>query len=583
MTAAKTRRPGSLPAPRPPESGPRDTPPPALSGPGRDRQWSVRTLLIWLVLACLLPGIIGAGIFLAREYREGRAQLEKDTLQTARALAQAVDNRILRSEALTQGLASSDLLARGDLAGFHAQARQALKRTSLVDSVALVDKTGQQLVNTRREWGQPLPRTGNPELVRRVIETGEPQVSNLYRGATIDHLVMTVAVPVIVRQEVAYVLLAPIPPEHFTAILEAQHFPPGWVATILDGTDTIVARTREGEKYLGQKPAAGYLESKAGRGDGAVDFIMKDGVPVLSVFARSPLTRWSVAINIPQEQLAARLSRRLLLVLFGIAALFAAGLCLAWIVGGMIARSFQALLAPAAALGAGEAIAPSPVSVREAAEVAAAMGEAAGLLQKRSAALQESESRFRLLADYAPAMIWLAGNDRECYWFNRPWLAFTGRCMDEERHGGWAEGVHPDDLAPCLQTYNDAFEHREAFAMEYRLRRHDGEYRWVSDQGVPRFEADGIFAGYVGACIDITDNKRAMEAIEDINAELESRVAQRTAELLAANRELEGFTFAASHDLRAPLGRINSFSTLLECRYRDRLEGDGLLFLDFIR
>ncbi|HZX33050.1 MAG TPA: ATP-binding protein, partial [Rhodocyclaceae bacterium] len=131
--------------------------------------------------------------------------------------------------------------------------------------------------------------------------------------------------------------------------------------------------------------------------------------------------------------------------------------------------------------------------------------------------------------------------------------------------------------------YNDAFEHREAFAMEYRLRRHDGEYRWVSDQGVPRFEADGAFAGYVGACIDITDSKRAMEAVEDINAELENRVAERTAELLAANRELEGFTFAASHDLRAPLGRINSFSTLLESRYRDRLEGDGLLFLDFIR
>lgn len=204
-------------------------------------------------------------------------------------------------------------------------------------------------------------------------------------------------------------------------------------------------------------------------------------------------------------------------------------------------------------------------------------------IERRNDALQESEARFRLMADCAPVLIWVAGLDRLYNWFNRPWLAFTGRTMHQELGNGWAEGVHPDDFERYLRAYAEAFERRAKFAVEYRLRRCDGEYRWMIDQGVPRFEADGKFDGYVGACIDITEKKQATQAVERINAELERRVQERTAELVAANRELEGFTFATSHDLRGPLGRINSFSALLEQKYADRIDGDGLLFLSFIR
>jgi PAS domain S-box-containing protein len=129
-------------------------------------------------------------------------------------------------------------------------------------------------------------------------------------------------------------------------------------------------------------------------------------------------------------------------------------------------------------------------------------------------ALRESEGRFRLVANTAPVMIWMSGPDKLCTYFNRPWLEFTGRPIEAELGNGWAEGVHPEDLKFCLDTYTKAFEHHESFKMQYRLRRHDGQYRWVSDIGVPRFNADGSFAGYIASSIDITERKQAEEALE---------------------------------------------------------------------
>ena len=129
------------------------------------------------------------------------------------------------------------------------------------------------------------------------------------------------------------------------------------------------------------------------------------------------------------------------------------------------------------------------------------------------AALSESEERFRSLANSAPVLIWLAGLDKLCYWFNDVWLNFTGRTLEQEQGNGWAEGVHPDDLDRCLETYVTCFDNRQSFSMEYRLLRSDGSYRWILDNGMPTF-AKGIFTGYVGSCIDITEQKQLSVSLE---------------------------------------------------------------------
>ena len=122
-------------------------------------------------------------------------------------------------------------------------------------------------------------------------------------------------------------------------------------------------------------------------------------------------------------------------------------------------------------------------------------------------ALRESEERFRNMADTAPVLIWVAGTDKLCTFFNTKWLTFTGRTMLQELGDGWTKGVHPEDLDRCLRIYTESFDARLPFDMEYRLRYADGTYRWVRDEGVPRFGPDGVFAGYIGSCTDITDIK----------------------------------------------------------------------------
>jgi PAS domain S-box-containing protein len=122
---------------------------------------------------------------------------------------------------------------------------------------------------------------------------------------------------------------------------------------------------------------------------------------------------------------------------------------------------------------------------------------------------RDSDDLFRLVADRLPLLVWISGLDKLCTYFNKPWLDFTGRPLEAEIGNGWADGVHAADLQHCLDTYTRAFDHRQPFMMEYRLRRHDGEYRWVLDNAVPLFDPDGSFAGYIGACFDVSEFRRA--------------------------------------------------------------------------
>jgi PAS domain S-box-containing protein len=135
------------------------------------------------------------------------------------------------------------------------------------------------------------------------------------------------------------------------------------------------------------------------------------------------------------------------------------------------------------------------------------------LAETMTVSLRESEQHFRNLANSGSALIWTSGPDKNCNYFNDPWLRFTGRKLEQELGNGWTTSVHPEDRARCLQIYSEAFDRRDTFSVEYRLRRADGEYRWLRDEGSPRYDSQGEFIGFIGYCIDITSHKRIANAL----------------------------------------------------------------------
>jgi PAS domain S-box-containing protein len=149
---------------------------------------------------------------------------------------------------------------------------------------------------------------------------------------------------------------------------------------------------------------------------------------------------------------------------------------------------------------------------------------AADLIDRKQTedALRHSEQRFRVITEASPVLVWMAGTDKLCHYFNKGWLDFVGRSLEQEAGNNWAENVHPDDFDRCLQMYNSCFDARRRFEMEYRLRHHSGQYRWILDCGVPRYAPDGTFEGYVGGCLDIHDQREAAEVRQRLAAIVES-------------------------------------------------------------
>lgn len=373
-----------------------------------------------------------------------------------------------------------------------------------------------------------------------------------------------------------------------------------------------------------------------------------------------------------------------------------------WLVHRAWIRRMEHLEATARALGQGDYLART--GMRESDELGA-IGQA---LDGMAEALQQQHQHLHTVANASPVLLWTSGLDKGCDWFNERWLAFTGRTLAQEQGNGWTEGVHPDDFERCLAVYTQSFDAREPFSMEYRLRRHDGQYRWMLDQGMPRLDAQGVFVGFIGSCLDITDTKeleakvlaqadyfrvlveratsfiavldtegrrlyanpayrqllgddrtrpgqlswddvhpddlialhqvfyktvrtgigqtarfrlvtpqgevrhlsshggvirlpdgsvgqvvvvshdvtaqvQAEEHLRQINAVLEQRVAERTAELQVVNQSLESFVYSVSHDLKAPLRGVDGYSRLLEHDHLAQLDDEGRWFVTQIR
>jgi len=194
--------------------------------------------------------------------------------------------------------------------------------------------------------------------------------------------------------------------------------------------------------------------------------------------------------------------------------------------------------------------------------------------KKAELRLHESEERFRLMADSASVMIWVADPKGSYTYFNKRWLTFTDRTFGQQKGHGWEKSVHPDDLARYKQLTKQAMKEKEPFTVEYRLRRYDDTYRWIVDNGAPRFSAEGEFLGFIGSCIDIEDIKKAQK-LETSNAVLKSERRH----LLDLNKAKDEFISLASHQLRTPATGVKQYVGMLLEGYGGKLSPQQLLLL----
>ena len=474
---------------------------------------------------------------------------------------QEIVSRITLLEALAQGITTKHLDDSEALQKI-LEARPTLQ-TFFNDGVAFGGVDGTVLADFPMVPGRVGANFKDRDYILGPIQQGRVTIGKPVRSALTQSPSFVIAVPVKDTQGQVIGVLAGVidlGKANFLDRITANTYGlTGGYLAVVPKSRLIVTATDK-RRIMEELPVSGIspaLDRFIQGHEGTQIFVNPLGVEVLASAKGVPAADWYMATMLPTEEAFApirSMQHRILL----------ATVLLTLLAGGLIWWMLRRLLSPLLAslktltIRAVTNQPPEPLLVHKKDEIGDLIDGFNHLLEtlnQREKALQESEELYRSVTDQGQALIWLAGLDKGCYYFNQPWLNFTGRSLQQEFGNGWAEGVHPDDLQRCLDVYLKAFDLRESFSMTYRLRHHDGQYRWILDDGAPRYDSQNQFVGFVGHCLDITEGKQA----EEINTFL-SQVSW----VMPDERFFDA------------LARFLAQSLQMDYVCIDRLEGDGL-------
>ena len=511
----------------------------------RSRKPPVRRALVSLVLALIVPGVLGLLALLYQIYRDDLSRSHKDTLLTARAMTQAVDAELGRARTLALSLATSSHLAVSDLAGFHRRAQALLQTEDIASNVVLSNAQGQQVLNTLRPFGEPLAPHGNPVQVARVFDSARPAVSDVFTSATTGKPIVTVDVPVFAGQgKVMYGLSVVLAPQHLGDLLRNQKLPQDWVSSISDSTGTTSARSGGADRFVGTKVNPELLNHLKEAPEGAFESITRDGVPAVIAYSRSAVSGWTVAIAVPKAALIAPWQRTLVLLAAGVLAVLAVGTGIAWRQGGRIAQSIQGLTAAAVAMSEGRHSPPADLHFNEAQQAADAIDSSAKLLADRTDAQRAALDALRDRESQ------LAEAQRLAHLGNWYWDAATDTVTvsDTMKRLFGRDDIHPlkeqdgTVYAPGEWMRLDAAVQRarqtaEGFDLALAARHADGRPLWVQARGEAVQGADGTILGLRGTFQDTTDSRQAEEALRASKSMLDAALASMTDAVFISDAE----------------------------------------------
>jgi len=489
------------------------------------RQNPSKSNLAWQILfgSLLVALSVAALVFL--EFDRERKHLEQNLQLTVTALSKAVDIEVeTATTGATMLLASNkDLIERKDFAALHAHLSQAMAQARLIEHVALIDRTGQQLINTLMPFGTPLPISKNLDKYVPVFEGGHSSISPLSSGTLSGHHEIFITIPVKLRDQIPYVFVAVVPVSHFNGLLTSLGIPPEWLGNIFDAQGTIIARTRDESKFIGKKVSAGLQAQLAARSYGIFESRNLDNVDSIAAFYHAGTTGLGAAIGVPKE------------LIF-------------W-------QALEAQLIP------GAFIALTVVFFLLAWHYGLALMHQRDTERRFSASLSNAAVGFAMTA--------LDGVFMDC---NQAFRDLTGYSADELRILRFQHFIHPDDLPENMVLYGLlARGEIPAFVVENRFVRRDGRVVWVR-KSVSMVRGDDFAPRWSFALIeDISDRKQAEMELEEKNKALERSTA-----------DLEQFAYVASHDLQTPLRNVVHYTQLLERRYKGNLDSEANLFIGFI-
>jgi PAS domain S-box-containing protein len=469
----------------------------------------LRTFLLTVVGLILVPLLGVACIAIWWAHQDERRNMEQALLYHARSLSVAIDREIDTTVAGLKGLAASGDLGAADPRTFYEQARHARDAYRRWLTVALVEPSGAQVMNLLRPPGSALPSATGLETVRRTVQTGEAQVSDLITSPLLGRPAIVVTLPVLRDGKVARVLVAVLAPESFGAALAAANLAGGTVGTIVDRNGIVVATTQGQDQRVGQPGTAGFVSRARESEEAVFAGAALDGSKAYTAFSRAPWSRFAVGLTVPGEQVEGPLRRSLWLLSAGALAGLGLSLGLATLAGRQFAGRLRRLMAAFQAFGRGETVPELPVfHLRELSGVTGALREAMALLETRAAALRESEARYRSLFERNAAGMCLTQADGTIVDCNEAFARILGfgRAVDVLTSNVGSFYAQPKERDQLLERVR---AEGSVVNVELQFRRLDGRLIWVlasvsGSAGSPR-------ADFETTLIDITEQKAADE------------------------------------------------------------------------
>lgn len=521
------------------------------------RPRTIGTVLLGLVIGIILPLLALAAAYGIWSVRMQQGVTDARLQKTASLLSMAVDREVQTIEALLTGLAASPSIDARDFAGFYRQAASVAK--SYDGWVVLTEPSTQQVVNTLRAFGDPLPTSGSKDSIRTVVSQRERLTTDLFVGAVAKRHALAVIIPVIRGDTVPFTLDMAFYPSRISSLLNEQPLPPGWSAAIIDRNNVVIARTQAPDEQVGRPAEPWLVAAVEGAQQGVANGTASDGEEIHAAFRRSNRSGWTTVVAISGEVYRAPTRAAEFLLLAGtIISLSLAGAAAA-LIGRRIASPLRMLAQNADPLVRGERVSVPRAGIIEVNEVTSALIKAAGAMReavesriqlaeetrarkdaetanaeirKREGALRASEERYRGLTEAIASVVWMTEADGRAVDMPQ-WRALTGQTAAQCEGWGWLDAVHPEDAGRTRAAWRQALEGTHVFDVECRVRTSDAPYHWFNARAVPVFDTSRSVREWVGVCIDINERKLAEERQALLMAELDHRVRNILASIQA--------------------------------------------------